>query len=169
MCVKPKDIDEELICDIGGEKYIVDMLEGVICQNDDCAFMYSPECLVNFKGRCPKCNSETSPLRKNDRKQIEKIKIKCNKGSCVNVTVKIADLKDHMKEFHLLDPTSNDEHTYYTESALKKHLKEKFLIVYEQKKNMSGQVSEEIKNMMLAHKAGRMKNEELEKLREEFH
>jgi hypothetical protein len=74
------------------------------------------------------------------------------------VTVKIDDLKEHNKEFHLLDPTSNDEHTYYTEATLKKHLKEKFLIVYEQKKNMSGQVSEEIKNMMLAHKAGREKN-----------
>jgi hypothetical protein len=131
MCLKPNDIDEELICNVDGNKHIVDLTDGVICQNDDCAFMYCSRCIVNFKQRCPKCSSETKPLRKNDRKQIEKIKVKSNKGSDVNVVIKIEDLKEHYKKHHLLDPTSKDEHTYYSEDALKKHLKEKFLIIYE--------------------------------------
>jgi hypothetical protein len=110
---------------------IVDMLDGVICQNDDCAFMYSPEALFHTKGKCPKCGAETAPLRKNDRKQIAKLKIKSNIGSDVDKVIKIGDLKKHHEEHHLHDPTTNDKHRYYSEMALKQHLKEKFVIVYE--------------------------------------
>ena len=95
------------------------------------------QCIKNLDQKCAKCDSKCSPLRKNDKKQLENVLVKCKIGNCESTVLKVCQIKEHNLEHHLKCPTKCDLDRCFREQDLKEHIKNECHVVRNQRESFN--------------------------------